>query len=511
MKLFGVGWIAAAMVFYMTRVAIASPSGWAELEVKQAIEAGLVADSISGMYQKDITREEFAELAVSLYSNLSGEKPDFSGGSPFQDTSSEAVALASQLGIVQGVGGGLFNPEGTVTREQLATMVHRTLKALNPELDESGYSLDFKDSGEISSWARESVSFMAENGLVKGTDEKKFMPEATTTREQAIVIVFRTSISPDIEDMVLPEIRIESLSYERETYYRGEEFEVDVEILNRTDEEKELWLGCSFLDPNGKWIDMEAVSFKAPAGKVVQPSIPVVVGDWVTGEHGVRVALWDKNPALVEEDPAKLDQIDSKDSIWIYRYKDSFKTWNSDFWAKDAGTLGRTELNPENISVGSDGLMIKMPAGRLEGGEILTRKNQSFGSYEIRMKLANAPSSITGFFLYRAPDLYNEIDIEVFNQSDDAELWLTTYENGKVRNEYKEPLGFDPTAGYHDYRIDYYQDRVSFYIDGNHIETWKDGFSKRPMKLMLNSWYPNWLDGKTPKSDKYTYVEWIKY
>ena len=60
----------------------------------------------------------------------------------------------------------------------------------------------FADDANISYWARESVYFMAANGIILGTGENRFSPQAitpaqqaigyaTATREQALVIALR--------------------------------------------------------------------------------------------------------------------------------------------------------------------------------------------------------------------------------------------------------------------------------------------------------------------------------
>ncbi|MDZ7834999.1 MAG: glycoside hydrolase family 16 protein [Alkalibacterium sp.] len=88
--------------------------------------------------------------------------------------------------------------------------------------------------------------------------------------------------------------------------------------------------------------------------------------------------------------------------------------------------LGRTQLRREHVSARDDLLTIQMPADTLEGGAIQTIDLIHHGSYEISMKLPDAPSSLTGFFLYKAPDLQYEIDIEVFNQTD-SEVLFTVF------------------------------------------------------------------------------------
>lgn len=499
------------IVSLMTSVQpLASPSDWAVVEVNKAIESDLVTDTIMSNYRENITREEFAELALKLYISLSTDELPAPSQQPFDDTSNTMVLLASELGIVNGVGDNKFKPMETTTREQIATMIYRTLNILNSEIGSGSSPIAFDDSGDISDWARESISFMTRMDIIRGMGNNLIVPQGVTTREQAILLVWRTFSNPYISEATSPEIEVTDISHAKDTYYYGDEFSLDISIQNRSGEDKELWLGCSLIDPLGKWIDIEPVKFNALGRTLNRIDISEKVDKWITGEYSVRVAVWDKDPSLVQENPVKLDQMDSKETVDFYRQKEYFENWDSDFWIKRDGSIGRSKLNPENIVLNDDGLKIKMPANSLDGGEIQTRKNQSFGSYEVCMKLPDVPSSITGFFLYRAPDFYNEIDIEIFNQSD-SEFWLTTYADGAIKNEYNKPLGFDPTEDYHTYRIDYYPDRVSFYVDDKLIQTWKDGFSKRPMKLMVNSWYPVWLDGIRPPHDESLSVKWIKY
>lgn len=201
--------------------------------------------------------------------------------------------------------------------------------------------------------------------------------------------------------------------------------------------------------------------------------------------------------------------------VYIYRVNQSpqenFDALDQGVWAVSSKTLGRTLLNPENVTVKDGFLNIKIPADTLTGGEIVSQESMTYGSYESRMKLPTAPSSITGFFLYAPPDFFYEIDIEIHNTKE-GKLLLTTYADGEVKNEYVGELGFDPTADFHNYRFDYTQDRVAFYVDNQYILEWQDGFPKgQPMQLMVNTWYPNWLAGTPTPTDQVLLVDWIRY
>lgn len=193
------------------------------------------------------------------------------------------------------------------------------------------------------------------------------------------------------------------------------------------------------------------------------------------------------------------------------KQQENFDILDDTIWMASDKILGRSWLNPQNIEVRDGFLKIRMPANTLEGGELVGRQAVTFGSYETRMKLPKAPSSITGFFLYAPPDFFYEIDIEIYN-TEEGKLLLTTYADGGVQNEYVGKLGFDPTADFHTYRFDYLSERVAFYVDDKLIQQWHEGFPEEyPMQLMVNSWYPNWQEGTPPTEDQVLLVDWIRY
>ena len=61
----------------------------------------------------------------------------------FTDTSDSAVLAVGALGIIQGVGNGRFDPEANLTRAQIAAILNRAAGVLG--VDTSGYSHSFTD------------------------------------------------------------------------------------------------------------------------------------------------------------------------------------------------------------------------------------------------------------------------------------------------------------------------------------------------------------------------------
>jgi beta-glucanase (GH16 family) len=88
---------------------------------------------------------------------------------------------------------------------------------------------------------------------------------------------------------------------------------------------------------------------------------------------------------------------------------------------------------------------------------------------------------------------------------------FTTYAGGRQTHTETSTLPFDPTADFQEYRFDYAPNSVSFYADGQLMKTWTDGLPRTSMHLMLNTWFPTWLDGRRPKKTVHTYVDWIRF
>jgi beta-glucanase (GH16 family) len=191
-------------------------------------------------------------------------------------------------------------------------------------------------------------------------------------------------------------------------------------------------------------------------------------------------------------------------------FRDDFDSFDSSRWIKSDHVLGRSYLDPDNVSVANGYLREKIPALTYEGAEIESIDYYGYGTYRARIRTADAPSSITGFFLYRSPDFYAEIDIEIYNDGT-GNVDFVTYANGQRTHYVGKQLTFDPSADFHTYRFDYDPGVVRFYVDGALQKTWTDGAPDASMKLLLNTWFPNWLEGPAPLTSRVTRIDWISY
>jgi licheninase len=106
-------------------------------------------------------------------------------------------------------------------------------------------------------------------------------------------------------------------------------------------------------------------------------------------------------------------------------------------------------------------------------------------------------------FLYAPPDYQSEVDIEIVGDS----VLLSMYAGGGQTHTETRPLGFDPTAAFHDYEIELARKAVSFRVDGVVLRTWKHGVPTAPMALHANAWFPTWLGGLPPPATTATRVD----
>jgi hypothetical protein len=180
-------------------------SAWAGAELQKANEMGLIPDLLKGAdMTKNITREEFAEVALLMYQKASGITDTTPASpNPFTDLHNPQVLKAYKLGIVKGMSATTFEPKTLINREQVSAMLVRTIKLIAPAADYSTAGAPtFVDQKDISGWAMNDCLYISKLGIIKGSDGK-FMPRAVTkaqtaqgyantSREQAIAMSLRS-------------------------------------------------------------------------------------------------------------------------------------------------------------------------------------------------------------------------------------------------------------------------------------------------------------------------------
>lgn len=180
------------------------PDSWATTEVNAAITAGLVPEELQSGYKTNITRADFCRLAVNLMVVYAGSPiDDILAGkgltidpAVFSDTQDETILAANALGIVGGRGSGIFDPGGSITRQEAAAMLMRAAKALG--YTPAGQHQVFGDTAGLGQWAKDAIDYISAatdstNGkaVMGGTAANTFSPLGTYTRQQAYLTMIR--------------------------------------------------------------------------------------------------------------------------------------------------------------------------------------------------------------------------------------------------------------------------------------------------------------------------------
>ena len=299
--------------------------------------------------------------------------------------------------------------------------------------------------------------------------------------------------------------------------YPGRTATSSVRIKNTGGRYRTFWIGYSVRDGAGRWYDVPShpVGLKPGQVSAPQPKAWRVSSDplTTTGPHDVRVSVWRTRPE--DGGAVRLASIGKTSAFVVRRFQDGFDTLDEARWERADQVLGRSRLDPANVSAQGGQLGLKIPARTLDGAAVRSRDLYRYGVYRTSLKVPDAPGSITGFFLYEAPDYEREIDIEIYNDGS-RRISFSTYSphynaDGSLikgpTHTVTKTLPFDPSAGFHDYAFSSYPGSVRFYVDGQLMQTWSDALPKTPMKLWINVWYPDWLQGDRSATDRYVYVD----
>lgn len=167
---------------------------------RTAIEALAVRGIINGKtdlrFAPDDTmsRAEFAAIIVRSLGLAPEVKNEFKD-IPEDSWYASYVATAYSYGIVNGISENVFNPKGTITREEAAAMVSRAAKlcGMDTEFDTASTRdvlAQFADYVQSSSWARSSLAFCYSADILSQEDIE-IMPKAAVKRCEIAEMLFR--------------------------------------------------------------------------------------------------------------------------------------------------------------------------------------------------------------------------------------------------------------------------------------------------------------------------------
>ena len=148
---------------------------WAEEAIAAVAEKKLFQGTSETTFSPDIPMNRGMFVTVlGRFSESLGHKMD--GSAVFSDVAADSycasyVAWAADHGIVNGVGDGKFNPSGTITRQEAATMVARAAKLCGMDTDYTAAAArdilaQFGDYTKTADWARAPLAFCYDQGIL---------------------------------------------------------------------------------------------------------------------------------------------------------------------------------------------------------------------------------------------------------------------------------------------------------------------------------------------------------
>lgn len=201
---------------------------------------------------------------------------------------------------------------------------------------------------------------------------------------------------------------------------------------------------------------------------------------------------------------------------------------------------------------GRTGINLDIKGSDNKTGMAVIPEKESYGEYEARIKLPEQKGLLNGFFMYGengSTGKSYEIDMEMLIFEGEWELWMTIhneghpdYVYGKYLENYDPNKNYSPEGGlgdpnyaepgvifqkkvklkdydavptyaageYHNYKIDYNEDYIAFYINDVEVGRWNGKFGKHDMEIIASTFWVNWLDKYNGQWDEQVSFEWIR-
>ena len=166
--------------------------GWYHESVDYVLETGLMNGMGKGKFEPDTTLNR-AMVATVLY-RLSGDKVSATNAFPdvpANEWYGEAVAWAQQKGIVTGFEDGTFRPMEEISRQDMALMLQRYAKTVKgTDTTPTGDLSRWPDAGQVGSWAVDALRWCVGAGIINGKDGG-LQPTGNATRAEFATILMR--------------------------------------------------------------------------------------------------------------------------------------------------------------------------------------------------------------------------------------------------------------------------------------------------------------------------------
>jgi hypothetical protein len=166
---------------------------WAKKSIEVLASKGILKGISETEYapKTNITRADFLYYLVrtlGVDARLEGNFDDISRDAYYY----REIGTAKKLGITSGMGNNKFNPDASITRQDMMVLTERALRMLKKlEVQGSASELDeFSDKSLVADYAVDGVTSIVKEGLIVGSGGR-INPLGNTTRAEAAVFLYR--------------------------------------------------------------------------------------------------------------------------------------------------------------------------------------------------------------------------------------------------------------------------------------------------------------------------------
>ena len=171
-------------------------SAWYHDAVYYAADNGYFKGTSDTLFSPDVTMTR--AMFATVIGRMAGVDESKYSGSAFSDVPegqwySAYIKWASENDIVNGVGGGKFEPDTKITREQMAAMMYRYAKFAGVDLtsaaatDATAFNA-FADRDSVSAYAKDAMIWATAKGIINGNGTG-LAPKSDATRAQVAQII----------------------------------------------------------------------------------------------------------------------------------------------------------------------------------------------------------------------------------------------------------------------------------------------------------------------------------
>ena len=150
---------------------------WGKEAIDYVVAEGLMNGTSETTFAPNVTTTR--AMLMTILARMDGV--DTTGSDPWYQKGMEWA-------VAEGVSDGT-NPEGTITREQLAAMLYRYSGSPAVSAD----ALTFAEADQVSDWAVDSVKWAVANGIISGKGNNTLDPQGNATRAEVAQMLYNFS------------------------------------------------------------------------------------------------------------------------------------------------------------------------------------------------------------------------------------------------------------------------------------------------------------------------------